>query len=230
MQISFTRRFANRLSFGANYTWSHTFDQETLTFGPAAQNPFNYAAEYASADFDVRHNFLVYYLYEFPGVPHVPKWLGSGWQINGVTGMRSGFPINVICGCDSAGIGSVTGRPDIVPGVPLRPANYDLPSNQVNLAAFATPPAGSFGNAGRNILSGPSAYNWNIGLAKVFNVREHQTLQFRFETFNLFNTPQFANPQASTAVPGFGASYSTISTGSGFGTNRQMQFALKYQF
>jgi hypothetical protein len=145
--------------------------------------------------------------------------------------MRSGLSVNVTCGCDSAQIGTASARPNWVPGVPLTPASVDIPGNQFNLAAFTAPPLGSFGNVGRNILKGPSAYNFDFSLFKDFKVREHKALQFRAEMFNIFNTPQFSNPGASLSAPNsFGKSLGTISTPAGFGTNRQVQFALRYSF
>lgn len=230
LQVSLTRRLANRLSFGVNYTWSHTFNEDTLTFGPAAQNPDDLRAEYSSAAFDVRHNLLFYYTYQLPDAPKIPKWFGGGWQINGITGMRSGFPINIVCGCDTAGIGAATGRPDRVSGVSIRPAEYSLPYNQLNAAAFATPATGSFGNLGANPVSGPSAYNWDFSLFKSFKLGESRRMEFRAEMFNIFNTPQFANPDGNLADPSFGQTFGTIGTGEGFGSNRQVQFALKLIF
>jgi hypothetical protein len=65
----------------------------------------------------------------------------------------------------------------------------------------------------------------------MFRLTERQRLEFRAEMFNIFNTPQFANPEANLASPAtFGQTFSTIGTNSGFGTNRQVQFALKYSF
>lgn len=56
-------------------------------------------------------------------------------------------------------------------------------------------------------------------------------MQFRAEMFNIFNTPQFGTPGANLAAPNnFGKSLGTIGTAAGFGTNRQVQFALRYSF
>jgi hypothetical protein len=231
LQVSFKRRLAKGLSLGAHYTWSHALDEATLISSAAFQDPFNPRADYGSADYDARHNLVFYYDYHVPAMPHVWSWLGNGWQINGITSMRSGFPVDVLCGCDTGGLGTYTGRPNLVPGVPLRPANYSLPYNQINIAAFTTPATGTFGNAGRNIARGPSAYNWDFSIFKHFQVREKQSLEFRFETFNIFNTPQFSVPQANTSAPAtFGGSFSTDSTLMLFGTQRQIQFGLKYVF
>jgi hypothetical protein len=150
--------------------------------------------------------------------------------------MRSGLPIGEIsCGCDPfEGLGG--GLADTNLGVPKRPANYNLPMNQLNINAWYMPPTQTVGNSGRNQIAGPSALNWDIGIMKHFKVREGQKVEFRAELFNIANTPQFNGPGTDIASPvGFGQSTSTIgpaftlSTG-GFGTFRQVQFALKYIF
>src|SRR5215831_109757 len=164
-------------------------------------------------------------------MPVGPKILVDGWQVNGLTMMRSGMPFTVMCGCDNAGIGRTSTRPDLVPGVPLRPTNFDMPGNQLNPAAFRMPPSGKFGNLGRNTLYGPAALNWDFSLFKNLKIRESQSVQFRAEMFNLFNTPQFSNPSATLSTPSsFGRSLSTISSVAGFGSNRQIQFAVRYTF
>src|SRR5260370_10405507 len=92
------------------------------------------------------------------------------------------------------------------------------------MAAFARPPNGRFGNAGRNILKGPSAFNFDYSLFKNFKVRESKSVQFRAEMFNIFNTPQFSNPGANLSAPnGFGKSLGTINTPAAFGTNPHVQ-------
>ena len=119
------------------------------------------------------------YTYQLPAARGLPKWLVSGWEINGITVMRAGTPVNVVCGCDSAGIGATTGRPNYVAGVPVRPAHFDMPGSQINIAAFSVPAKGSFGNLGRNVLTGPAAYNWDLSIDRIFHVTEHRTLQCR---------------------------------------------------
>ena len=153
--------------------------------------------------------------------------------MNGITVMRSGLPVNITCGCDSAGIGATTARPNYVSGTSMKPLNFDIPSGQININAFSVPARGNFGNLGRNTFTGPAAYNWDFSLFKTFHISEHKTVQFRAESFNLFNTPAFSNPAASLNAPAtFGKSTSTLTTvGQGaFGTNRQTQFALRLNF
>ncbi len=231
MQASFRRRFSRGFMVNVNYTWAHSLDQGGIAFGTAAQDDRNPRDAYGHADFDVRHLLQFDYSYAIPAPASWPALLFHGWQINGLTVMRSGLPVNVVCGCDSMLIGAATARADVVPGVPLYPDQTDIPNFQFNLAAFRRPATGAWGNAARNLLRGPAAFNWDFSLFKDFRLAEHQSVQFRAEIFNLFNTPQFGLPGASLSAPvNFGRSTGTISTPAGFGTNRQIQFALRYQF
>ncbi len=248
LQVSLKRRFESGFSLGAHYTWSHALDDGTSIGSLAFQLPSDHNDQWASADYDVRHNLIFYYIFEVPKAPGLPGWLGDGWQINGITSMRTGTPFSVICSACNAGgyglqhstLGIYTGRPNAVPGVSPIPANYDLPGNaavkQVDIAAFAVPAsigggAVAPGNLGRNSLVGPSAFNWDFSLFKRFTVREGQRLEFRYEVFNLFNTPQFTNPAANLSAPAtFGRSFSTQGVLGGFGSQRQMQLGLKYSF
>ncbi|MBZ5607582.1 MAG: TonB-dependent receptor [Acidobacteriia bacterium] len=233
LQVGFKQRLTRGMTFNVNYTWSHALDEGGVSNGPATtanQDDAHFRNEYGSADYDVRHYVELDYTYQIPGMPRVPKVIGSGWQFNGITVMRAGLPYNVVCGCDAAGIGAATARPDLITGVAVTPANFDLPKRQLNLAAFATP-VGHFGSLGRNVFTGPSAYNWDFSLFKNFAVTERQQVQFRAEMFNIFNTPQFSNPGSTTSSPAtFGQSLSTIPAVGGFGSNRQIQFALRYAF
>ncbi|MEX2264334.1 MAG: carboxypeptidase regulatory-like domain-containing protein [Bryobacteraceae bacterium] len=231
LQTSFRRRFQSGLTFNVNYTWGHSLDQGGVAFGSGAQDDTNLGNEYGNADFDVRHQLQFDYTYEIPALPRAPRWLVGGWQLNGMTVMRTGLSVNVTCGCDSALIGAATARPDFVSGAPLRPANVDIPDAQVNFAAFRRPANGTWGNVGRNILKGPAAFNWDFSVFKNFAVREGQSVQFRAEMFNVFNTPQFSTPAAALNAPAnFGRSLATLNTTSGFSSNRQIQFALRYTF
>jgi hypothetical protein len=231
LQTSFRKRFSAGLTFNVNYAWAHTLDEGGLAFGSAAQDDSNPRDAYGNADFDVRHVLQFDYIYQIPTSSKLPAAIFKGWQINGLTQMRSGLSVNVTCGCDSMQIGSASARANIVPNAAQRPSNVDIPNAQINIAAFTAPPTGTWGNAGRNILKGPAAFNWDFSIFKDFRVTEKRFIQFRAEMYNLFNTPQFGTPGANLSAPvNFGRSTGTITTVSGFGTNRQIQLALRYMF
>ncbi|MGI8470090.1 MAG: carboxypeptidase regulatory-like domain-containing protein [Pyrinomonadaceae bacterium] len=152
-------------------------------------------------------------------------------------------------------------RPDLIAG-----ANPFLNNdrNFINPAAFAIPAAGAFGNFPRNELSGPNFRQFDMIFAKKFRVTETTNFEFRTEIFNIFNTPNFANPSTTlnNALPGlsfnaatgaysastsnvvqpgqaftqnaagstFGLLRATVGRTVGLGTNRQIQFAFRFNF
>jgi hypothetical protein len=220
------------LQFNVNYTWSHALDDAPPVFYAYADD-HNPRLDYGTNESDVTHILQFDYVYQIPRAPALPRWLGDGWQLNGVTEMRSGLPFSVTCSCDPLQVGQTTSRADLVVGQPLKPANYDIPNNQINFNAFAFPPNGRVGTSARNLMRGPAAINFDFSLFKKFRYRERHEFEFRAEFFNLFNTPQFSNPVADLlwALFGLGGkSYSTLTTVSNFGTYRQLQFALRYSF
>src|SRR5262249_12589878 len=116
--------------------------------------------------------------------------------------------------------------------------------------AFATPAPGTFGNLERGLLRGPGFAQFDIILNKRFVVTERARLEFRAEIFNIFDHPNFANPPVTlpnvlgtgtnqlqpgqpftkAAAGSFGIFTSTVTKTVGLGTNRQIQFALRFSF
>jgi len=114
------------------------------------------------------------------------------------------------------------------------PSNAQSLQCWYNPAAFALPPAAvvagvtqtatRFGNAGRGILRGPAQYNVDFSVFKDFRFTERMNLQLRAEFFNLFNTPQFGDPNFQVDTSGAGSISSTVHS------SRQIQLALKLTF
>ena len=229
MQVIFRQRLKHGISFNANYTWSHSLDDAPGVFG-GFQDDHNWLRDYGNSDYDVRTNIEMDTSYLVPGVPHVPKVIGSGWQWNVIGTIRSGFPYSVSCGCDPLHVGQTSSRADLIPGVSTTPADFNVPASELNLAAFAIP-VGHYGSLGRNALRGPGAVNFDTSLFKDFSLTERQKVQFRAEFFNVFNHPQFSNPNAAlNNLPLFGRTTGTVNTIEGFNSRRQLQFALRYSF
>lgn len=241
LQIRFQQSLDFGLSFLSSYTWSKSIDNASGFFTSAGdpnfpQDSFNTKAERGRSNFDVRHRLSLSYAYDFPfGKGRVlladNGWLTTaltGWQTYAVVTLQSGRPFTVALlpeidnsntGRSNLGFGA-NDRPDIVgsPGLENRG-----PDKWFNTAAFALPPRGSFGNAGRNILDGPGFQNFNASLVKNTRLREGMDLQFRAEAFNLFNHPNFDLPDNFFGSPTFGQILSAQSP-------RHIQFGVKLLF
>ena len=111
-----------------------------------------------------------------------------------------------------------------------------------NQAAFVAPLSGTQGNFGRNVLRGFGATQADVAFQRRFALTEKLGLRFRAEFFNIFNHPNFGNPNNSLTDPLFGHSTQTLASslagldGAGFnplyqiGGPRSIQLALKLQF
>jgi hypothetical protein len=97
------------------------------------------------------------------------------------------------------------------------------PDGWFNTTAFALPPFGSFGNAGRNILTGPGLQTVNVALLKDTILSEGKALQFRAEVFNALNHANFNLPDNFYGSPTFGKIQSA-------GAPRRIQFGVKLLF
>src|SRR5262249_5297232 len=129
--------------------------------------------------------------------------LSEGWTISPIVNVQSGNPFSpIIQVTDAQGSLLAFNRPILVPGVPVILPNPN-PSHWVNPAAFIRQPTG-FGNSGRNILTGPGFQDVDLSIAKDTHIAERVSIQFRCEAFNLFNHPNFAQPQNNLAVGTFG--------------------------
>jgi hypothetical protein len=121
-------------------------------------------------------------------------------------------------------------RPDVVNGVSPIPANQ-TPDQWLNIAAFAVPARGTWGNVARNTLRGPGLVQVDLALQKQFRINGTRTFAFRWEAFNLFNRLNLANPGTNISSPAqFGRITGPLNNGYGTGTARQMQFMFRVNF
>lgn len=216
MQVKLTKRESRNLSFLLSYTYGHGLDNGPAPFNlghnnDQPQDPYNLAAEWASSDTDVRHNFVFSGLYRLPigngqligsNWGHTTNLVLGGWQLNGIYNMRSGSPVNVIAGNNNPTAALPGLRPNRV-GDPNISRDKRTLLKYFNTDAFALPcapsdsscdPNTTLGNAGRNIVRGPGYIDLASSLFKDFAWSDHYRLQLRLEAFNTLNTPHFNNP------------------------------------
>ncbi len=228
--ITADKRMSHGLQFGASYQWAKSFDYNSRNSqGIVLQDSFNPRDNYGLADFDARHHVVVHYLYELPlGQFGGPRRLVEGWRLSGALTAQSGNPVTItMSGVSSLTNVAQTVRPDQVgdPGSGVPPGFF------FNRSAFAPPAAGQFGNSPRNeAVIGPKFFNWDFSITKVTAVTERVKTEFRTEFFNLFNHPNFGQPNGICCAGNFGKITNTRTPSGDFGSARQIQFALKLLF
>lgn len=239
LDVQFEKRYAKGISLLAAYTWAKSIDNSEQQWGAEAnalQDRYNWAADRATSGYTIPHRFVTSYLLELP-FGDGRRWLNTrarisnavfgGWQLSGITELRSGLPFtprlstpNVFLGTNSVG----SWRPDRLRSGALENPTAD---GWFDPSAFARPCSGTdcrYGNSGRNILYSDGRVNFDVGLMKYFKLSEGARLQFRWEAFNLFNTPALGTPNLILESPDVAVVRTTYST------PRAMQFALRLEF
>ena len=229
LDLQLERRYAQGLSLSAAYTWSHSIDNIPEQFGSGGgglQDFRDFRQSRGNSNFDYRHRFVAGAVYELPFAKS--RRFFGGWQISGLIASQTGHYYTVTLPNARQRIGA-TGVgawwPDRIREPRLEHRTAD---RWFDTGAFVLPrnPDGSLrlGNAGRAILNGDGDFNADVGLLKTFRVTERVAVQFRWEVFNLTNTPTLSDPNTNLESPDFGKVRGTVST------PRQMQFALRLEF
>jgi len=255
LQVNLTKRTSNGLTFQAAYTWAHAIDNATDPLTPAAganefpRNSLDLAAERGNSDFDVRQRLTLNYSWAIPlgrGHDHLAEGFAGrmfgGWEVSGITTFSRGLPYDIYTATDTAHTGQLQ-RPDYNPSGTPAPVSNPRTQTGPNLGTGCqqVPPAptcffpdaqwGNAGNLGRNHFFGPGVNNWDMVLQKTMSLSERVNLQFRAESYNLFNRAQFVQPQNLTSNPNvFGQSISSVRRPDDTTSARQIQFGMKLSF
>ncbi|MBM3739691.1 MAG: hypothetical protein FJW39_28325 [Acidobacteria bacterium] len=220
-QFRAEKRFSRGFSFNGSYVLAKLVDnvnapQPGLT--PGVGNPFRLIDEKGRGSFDRRHVVAVSWLWS-PDVRlqnRAARAALANWSLGVFHSWQSGAPLNITMGVDVAldGTGQQNlQRAQLVNGVTYdqirkqHSSRADFVNQFFNTGAFVAPatlPRGIYGNAGRNIISGPAFANTDFTLMKDFLVREPARLQLRGEFFNVFNQANFNAPNTLASAGGFG--------------------------
>jgi hypothetical protein len=244
LQAQIDRRFTNGLSFGMAYTWSKAIGfGENNDSGLFFNTPEALGRNRSLLGFDRPHNLRLSSVYELPFGKGKP-WLESGvlskiaggWQINGIYSAYSGSPFTVTTsGASLNAPGNSQVADQVKTDVEMR-GGTGPGQSWFDPLAFAPVTTARFGNAGLNILRGPSFFNLDLGVFRNFAIREKINLQFRAEAFNATNTPHFNNPGTAVSSMVRNADGSIRSLGgyteisSAQADERQVRFALRLSF
>ncbi|PYQ89735.1 MAG: hypothetical protein DMG03_01810, partial [Acidobacteria bacterium] len=244
LQLSAQKRFSRRYQLQASYTLAKSMDNlqaqlnaDVNNASVYPQDPYDRDIDWARSDFDVRHVFQANFVWDVPG--REGSALLDGWQFNGIVTLRGGVPFTAaLGGTNWSRSGNTSGedRPNLKPGVNPDAIVLGDPDHYFDTSAFVLPPQGTFGDAGRNTLTGPSYAMTNVSFVKNTRIGAlggGGQLQLRLELFNLLNRANFATPDrvvfaaaspTETALPTAGRITRTVTS------SRQVQLAAKILF
>ena len=231
--VNLRRRYSNGLSLLANYTFSKYLAtapdfRSPMDESVLPQNSFDLAAEKGPAC-DVRHRIAISSVYDIPAYRRIDwvRMLTQNWQFATIYQFETGMPFTISVFGDTANAGTILGENPIranYTGQPIYGPGTHSSAEWFNPAAFAAPPAYTFGNAGRNSLYGPSLQTLDVSLAREFRVSEKLGLQIRGEAFNSLNQVNLGTPNRYVNEPQFGTDTMTMTPG------RQMQLSARLSF
>jgi len=244
LQTKFEHNFSGGLYALASFTWASAIDQAgTWDAGASPQFLDRFDLENGRMTQTPRLQYTTAVTYELPfgrGRKMGSSWnratdaVLGGWRTAFIVNWRTGLPINV--GLNANGIEPRTGqayrffgrnggglRPNRVgeanSGIDPKTDRFKfLDPAAYNIQAVNTP-----GNAARNSAYGPRFFNTDFNLSKGFRITERQSVDIRWEAFNLFNTVNFQNPQTTVGNTNFG--WITAAR-----DPRIMQLAIRYRF
>ncbi len=216
--VNVRRRFSRGMTFLANYTWA-----KNLTDAPDFRSPmFESAVPQDNSNLnaekgpgcDIRHRFALSAVYDIPalklsamGFAGVLHAVTENWRVSTLYQAQTGFPLTISVFGDTANAGTVLGDNPVranVTGQPVFGPGTQTAAQWFNPAAFATPAAYTFGNAGRNTVYGPGMQTLDLALDREFVITEKTKFQFRAEFFNALNHTNLGTPDRFVNTPQFG--------------------------
>ena len=207
------RHLTHGVQFAGSYTWSHAIDDTQAGFdtdfryGGNVVDPFQWQTkERGNSNLDVRNRFTFNALYELPfgrGRTFGNNWnrvtdsVLGGWQFSPILTFSSGFPFDVICQyCYS---------PSTRPNLAGTLHQSNSPHQWFDQFAFTKVPTDASGTpiapgtSPRNPFTGAGTKTMDLNVSKTFALTERVRIAFSGDFFNLFNTPQFSQPDGNLA-------------------------------
>jgi hypothetical protein len=242
-QFKFEKRFSRGLGILSHYTISKLItdsdspgtDIDWLGGFTGLQNWKNLHLERSLATFDIPQRFVLSFNYQMPfgrgkafgqNMNRVVDAFVGGWEISSILTFSSGYPI--VPQLDSADLLSGDQRPDIVGDYRTTGSPNQRINQYFNEAAFSQPDPDVYGNAPRTLPNYRTfgQHNCDITLMKNFKFTENKSVMFRFEAFNMTNTPTFGRPDEAYGSSTFGQ-INGYAPGNG---PRQLQVAIKFYY
>ena len=201
------RRYTNGFSVIGSYTFMKEFGVRTVdnyTVMMINNLRHSYGAE------GYPHRAVVSYVYELPfgkgkrllsSLNPVLDRVVGGWQINGITTLRSGGYQSVDSNVNNGAGSRANNRADAT-GIPaVLPVDQRSTARWFNPAAFVDPPFTRYGTSGVGVYLGPGSVNFDMSAFKNTRLSEGKKLQFRAEAFNALNSVNLNNPNVERERP-----------------------------
>lgn len=224
--LTLQHRLSSTFSMLSNYTWSKCTNVADASGDVAAsseENPYNIGMDHGRCGSDYRNifNTTVVVQSAFKSLHGIGAYLANGWELAPLVHITSGSPINITSAADVSLIDEGEDRPNAVSGAKVvhevkiqggSAVNTQANHEFLNALAFCSvnatmptafnpctnaPAAGTFGNVGRNSVSGPMFFQMDAQVSRVWKLGERFSLDTRLEGFNVLNHPNFANPSSS---------------------------------
>jgi len=242
--VKFNKRLSNGLTIQASYSFSKLLTNSDST-AEYYGDMYNLNLLKSIAAYDQTHSVKLTYVYELP-IGHGKRYLSTGvagaivggWRISGIQGYASGLPMNIGTDAVSFPIGEYNNRPTVstYQGWTLpysgkfqpfqesylqpQPANANSSTN-----IFPAQSSTAFGNSTRynpDFRSWPQ-FNEDLGLSRIFAIKEKAHLEVRGEAFNILNRTWFGPIGGATTLgnPNWGKWQAQVNS------PRQMQLAAK---
>ncbi len=236
LQASIEEQIWKGLQFHSSFTWSKVLDTQGLNdsafFSAGLPNPFNIDFNRGIAEMNIRLVSITNFVYDAPllnGHNNLLRQIAGGWEVSGIWTLQSGYPFGIVGGDGNNNSESLQGgdRGDFVPGVPWEVhmgSKAHWLNNYFNPLAFVVNPPGTFGDTGKNFLTGPGMNTADIAFMKNWHFGDRK-LQFRCEMFNAFNHPDFGMPDNDPSTSNVGQI-----TSMGPIAPRVIQLGLKFAF
>lgn len=213
LELKINRRFANGLTFFANYTYAKSMDNSSLDPTTGVGNTYQISANpqetWAASEFDLTNRGVIAYVYQLP-VGHGRRFLSrggvvnailGGWQNSGSFTASTGSPFTVYAASPNL-TGSLAGS--VFANVQGSTSGPHTSAEWFNTAAYSNPAPYTFGNSGRDSVRGPGQWDLDMALMKNFPIWREWNFELRADAFNVLNHTNLELPNATLGSTAFG--------------------------
>ena len=241
LQGTLRKRYSMGLEYQVAFTWSRGMSDSIGYYGQGGQagsqsaywqNLYDQRAEMGPSYFDIKFNLVPSFVYKLPfgrGQKYGSHWNRGldaaigGWQLGGIITWHTGFPLTIKLSSDPSGTNARSYRPEVI-GTPHDPHNIGPGAEWLDISAYATPQAFTFGDAGVGTSRGPGETRVDLSIAKQFHFTEQKYFELRGEAFGVTNTPIFFSPASQSIASTL---FGQVRSSEG---ERNMQVAAKFYF